>query len=105
MRPMTSLLLIASLALPVLSLAQDNLHESRYEYSNGDELIVRWGETGYQPSGPAPDFAQLDRDGNGHISADEARGYTLLANDFKMADSNRDGRVSAAEYQRWKNLP
>lgn len=94
--------LVASICLPAMSLPQDGTRETRYQRSDGDELIVRSGATGYQPSGPAPDFGQLDHDGNGYISVAEARGHALLANDFKMADANRDGRISAAEYARWK---
>jgi len=78
--------------------------ETRYPQQGG-ELIVRWGDTGYRPSGAAPDFAQLDTNGDGSISAEEASGYALLANDFKMADANRDGRVSRREYERWVSHP
>lgn len=104
MRSLPCFLLAACIALPALAFAQENPHETRYQRSDGD-LIVRWGETGYQHSGPAPEFAQLDSNGDGMISAEEAKGYALLANDFQMADSNRDGRISAAEYSRWKARP
>ncbi|WP_440223109.1 hypothetical protein ACQQ2N_18840 [Dokdonella sp. MW10] len=78
--------------------------EARFQQQNGD-LIVRYGETGYKPSGPAPAFEQLDTDGNGSISESEAAGYALLANDFIKADANRDGRVSKREYERWTANP
>ncbi len=79
--------------------------EARYPQQNGADLIVRYGDTGYKPSGPAPAFEQLDTDGNGSISESEAAGYALLANDFIKADANRDGRVSKREYERWTANP
>lgn len=69
------------------------------------QVIVRSAGTGYTPSGPAPDFTQLDSNGNGSIDHTEASGYKLLANDFRMADSNQDGRVSRREYTRWASMP
>ena len=68
-------------------------------------VTVRSAGTGYTPSGPAPDFSQLDTNGNGSIDASEAIGYKLLANDFRMADSNRDGRISKREYAHWMSMP
>lgn len=104
MRTVSRLLLVACILSPALAVAQDHQHETRYSRADG-ELIVRWGGTGYQPSGPAPDFARLDTNADGHVTTDEARGYALLANDFIRADTNRDGRISAAEYERWNSLP
>ena len=68
-------------------------------------VTVRSAGTGYTPSGAAPEFSQLDSNGNGSIDATEAVGYKLLANDFRMADSNRDGRISNREYAHWKSMP
>lgn len=80
--------------------------QSNSEYRSDDGLlIVRSAGTGYTPSGPAPDFAQLDSDGDGSIDNAEAAGYKLLANDFRMADSNHDGKVSKREYERWASMP
>lgn len=42
-------------------------------------------------------FAEMDRDGNGAISAGEAEG-TWLAEIFTIADLNGDGMVELAEY-------
>ena len=42
-------------------------------------------------------FAEMDRDGNGAISAGEAEG-TWLAEIFTIADLNGDGMVEMAEY-------
>jgi hypothetical protein len=79
---------------------------SATDYSSGQRVIVRSsGETSYRPSGPAPSFDVLDINQDGTISEDEAVGYALLANDFQMADSNRDKRVSRREYERWAARP
>ena len=50
--------------------------------------------------GPAPTFEQLSGGGKS-ISADQAVAYPPLANDFINADTNRNGKVSKAEYARW----
>ena len=47
-----------------------------------------------------PPFSQLAGKGKS-ITPEQAAAYPLLANDFDYADSNRDGRISEAEYARW----
>lgn len=71
-----------------------------FQTSRG-ELIVNTGQPAPRDFGPPPPFAQLDRRGVGWLSADDAAAYPPLANDFIYADSNRDGRISKAEYERW----
>ncbi len=93
---------LASLA--ACSMAAMAQADSEYRSDDG-LLIVRSAGTGYTPSGPAPDFAQLDSNGDGSIDNAEAAGYKLLANDFRMADSNHDGKVSKREYERWAAMP
>lgn len=51
-------------------------------------------------SGPAPSFEQLAHGGKS-ISESQASAYPLLANDFKYADRNHDGRISKSEYEAW----
>ncbi|MCP4514623.1 MAG: hypothetical protein GY824_05255 [Delftia sp.] len=51
-------------------------------------------------AGPAPDFATLSG-GKKSITEAQAAAYPPLANDFEYADSNRNGSISKAEYQRW----
>jgi len=97
---------VLPLALAALACASAaSAQETRVPREGGDLIVRSSGETGYKPSGPAPAFAQLDADGNGSISHDEATGYALLANDFIKADANRDGRVSKREYERWAAQP
>ena len=63
------------------------------------QVTVNSGPAPAKPSGPAPDFASFA--GGKAITPEDASKYPLLANDFQYADSNRDGRVSKSEYQRW----
>jgi hypothetical protein len=54
--------------------------------------------------GPAPPFEQLSGGSKG-ITEDQAIAYPPLANDFIHADTNRDGKISKSEYDRWTKLP
>lgn len=84
--------------------AQDT-HTTTYQTTQGP-LIVNWGQPAPRDAGPAPAWAQLDANGDGSVDAQEAAlGYLLLANDFKLADSNRNGRISESEYSRWSSAP
>lgn len=90
---------IATLLLASASAsAQDR--STTYQTPQG-ELIVNSGQPQPRDYGPAPPFAQLDRNGSGYIGSDQADAYPPLANDFINADGNRDGRISRAEYERW----
>jgi hypothetical protein len=51
-------------------------------------------------AGSPPPFEQLAGGGKA-ITPEQAAAYPLLANDFDYADSNRNGKISAAEYARW----
>jgi hypothetical protein len=82
--------------------AQDGADARTAVYPTADgKLVVHSSQPGPESSGPAPAFAQLDRRGAGYLTAEDAGGYPLLANDFIYADSNHDGRISRAEYERW----
>lgn len=86
----------------VTAFAQDGSDKQTAVYPTTDgPLIVHTGQPAPQNSGPAPAFAALDHRGAGYLSSEDAAGYPLLANDFIYADSNRDGRISRAEYARW----
>ena len=54
--------------------------------------------------GPAPPFEQLSGGSKG-ITEEQAAAYPPLANDFIHADTNRDGKISKSEYERWTKLP
>ncbi|MFK2905533.1 hypothetical protein ISP17_16350 [Dyella ginsengisoli] len=64
------------------------------------EVTVRSALPPPAPTMAAPAFEQLSGGGK-FISTDQANAYPPLANDFDYADSNRDHRISAAEYARW----
>lgn len=102
MKTVFSRLLLAAMAAGLVA----NAYAQNDSMSNSStHVTVRSAGTGYTPSGPAPEFSQLDTDGNGSIDANEAVGYKLLANDFRMADSNHDGRISKREYTHWSSMP
>jgi hypothetical protein len=95
--------ILVPLALTCLSaIAQDTTDRQTAVYPTEEgKLVVHSSQPGPRPAGPPPAFAELDRRGVGYLSAEDAAGYSLLANDFIYADSNRDGRISRAEYERW----
>jgi hypothetical protein len=99
----TPLLPLAALVLGAFSIAA--FAQSEPMPAQSGQVIVRSAGTGYTPSGPAPAFSQLDTNADGRIDANEAPGYALLANDFRMADSNHDGQVSQRENERWTAMP
>jgi len=74
----------------------------RTELQTRDGTVeVRWGRTDVPTPGPKPPFAELDRDHNGRIDESEALGWAGLANDFILADRDRNGSISPREYQHW----
>ena len=77
--------------------------QASYQTPQG-ELTVRSTPAPAPQIGPAPDFAQLSAGGKGVTEA-QAVAYPPLANDFLHADSNRNGSISKAEYQRWARQP
>lgn len=80
--------------------AQQDSHTTTFETAEGP-LTVTSGQPAPRSYGPPPSFAQLDRRGAGYLTGAEADAYPPLGNDFIYADSNRDGRISKAEYDRW----
>ena len=45
-----------------------------------------------------PSFTELDKDGDGYISASEAGAHEWLAANFAKADTDQDGRLSPSEF-------
>lgn len=58
-----------------------------------NEPVVEEGE-GIQPS-----FAEVDADGDGRISEEEAANYEALAEYFPYVDENNDGYLSDTEFE------
>lgn len=97
-----STLLAAALALSCGdAFAQgDDARTTTFQTPQGT-LVVHTSQPPPASYGPPPAFAQLDRRHAGWLDSADADAYPPLANDFIHADSNRDGRVSKAEYARW----
>jgi len=49
-------------------------------------------------------FRAADTNGDGYLSAEELRRYPFLAKEFERIDNNGDGRISLAEFQRARLL-
>lgn len=49
-----------------------------------------------------PDFNELDQDGNGMISQQEAHDQPQLQQDFQQADANGDGNIDQQEYEQYR---
>lgn len=69
--------------------------------AKGNRTTITWGPAATPPAQAEPDFAMLDRNGDGALSLDETAPHRLLHSDFDFADSNRDGSLSPRELQRW----
>jgi hypothetical protein len=81
--------------------AAEELSTKTWTNREGDQTTLRSGQPDMRDFGPPPDFASLDRNGDGAIDAGESHGYQMLYIDFEFADHNRDKRVSQREYARW----
>ncbi|MEO8810553.1 MAG: hypothetical protein ABI386_09940 [Rhodanobacter sp.] len=86
---------------PATSSAMNGSSSSSATYQTPQGQVVVNSSPAPAPTiGQAPDFKQLSGGGKG-ISAEQADAYPALANDFLNADSNKDGKISKAEYDRW----
>lgn len=101
-------LLAGSLLFAGASLAQDSpapaasaaaTDSATFNTSQG-EVVINSVPAPAPTVAPAPEFKQLAAGGKS-ISEAQAASYPPLANDFLNADSNKDGKISAAEYARW----
>lgn len=52
--------------------------------------------------GSPPSFRQLAKNDK-YITESDASAFPPLANDFLHADSNRNGKITKSEYERWVN--
>jgi hypothetical protein len=86
-------------ALPLHAQQMPDESTAVYQTPEG-QLTVHSGQPAARRYAPPPPFEQL-ANGKSYITSADAAGYDLLANDFRYADSNHDGRVSRAEYERW----
>ena len=90
-----SALVIASLALPASVWAQDQ--ETPPPKTHGEAPPTSDVAT------PAPrSFQDLDTDGDGSISKDEAAADPALTQSFGTLDQDADGKLTSAEYQAYR---
>jgi Ca2+-binding EF-hand superfamily protein len=60
-----------------------------------------YADTGTTNERSKAEFKSLDIDGDGLVSKAEAAGNAEVVQAFDRADRNRDGKLSAAEYERY----
>jgi hypothetical protein len=93
-----------SSAMPAAPMPEQGTNTAAGQTASGQtpqgELTVHSAPAPAPTIGPAPSFEQLSGGGKA-ITEDQAIAYLPLANDFINADSNRNGSVSKAEYERW----
>jgi Ca2+-binding EF-hand superfamily protein len=58
-----------------------------------------WAAQDLDPQDRRAAFRQLDADGDGWISVEEAAAYPEVAANFEKADRDRDGRLSFEEFE------
>lgn len=106
--PLYGCLLAGSMLFAGASLAQDNPAPAVSTAATGSatfntpqgEVVVNSVPAPAPTIAPPPAFEQLAAGGK-NITAEQASAYPPLANDFLNADSNKNGRISEAEYARW----
>ena len=113
LRPLmsASLLTLATLSLSSAAFAQHNPATPPDASMQRTEPPVN-DQRGDSRTRPAPGntvgtatFADLDANGDGKISRDEAALDALLAANFSIHDLNGDGALSPTEYQAGQNKP
>jgi len=106
--PLYGALLAGSLLFAGAGLAQVNPAAAASAAATGSatfntpqgEVVVNSVPAPAPTIAPAPSFQQLAAGGKG-ITEEQASAYPPLANDFLNADSNKNGKISEAEYARW----
>ena len=101
-------LLTAGLLSAGACLAQDNPAPAASATATGTatfntpqgEVVINSTPAPAPTIAPPPSFQQLAAGGKS-ITEEQASAYAPLANDFLNADSNKNGKISEAEYARW----
>jgi len=109
--PLISTILAGALLCAGTALAQDNpapaastttasgADSATFNTPQG-EVVINSVPAPAPTIAPPPEFKQLAGGGKS-ITEEQAASYPPLANDFLNADSNKNGKISAAEYARW----
>ncbi len=71
---------------------------STWAWAGSDSETRTTQQVESQISASVPDFSQLDADGNGALTANEAENSPELASQWKEYDENEDGRLNRAEF-------
>lgn len=50
----------------------------------------------------APEWSESDTNRDGYLTKDELVPFPTLGRDFEAIDTDRDGRISEAEYREWR---
>ncbi len=82
---------------------QKVIGSTTFTSSKGAKVTINSQTQAPPEAGPPPAFSKLAGASGHSITRAEASAYPPLANDFEYADSNKNGRISKAEYTRWKN--
>ena len=92
--------LITTLAFSGAAFANDNAHETSKdrEAQTLKQVDTEMGSA----EGTKERFKQLDKNGDGVLSAGEAEADTQLNAMFLDVDDNDDGQLSSEEFSQWK---
>ena len=66
--------------------------DTLYDPPEANDPVVEEGE------GIEPSFAEVDTDGDGQISEEEAADYEAVADNFQFVDEDNDGYLSDVEF-------
>lgn len=83
------------------ALSESGMTSTTFRSADGSIVTVNAGMPEASPASPPPPFTRLDSNHDHAVDKTEASDYPPLANDFDYADSNHNGKISAAEYTRW----
>ena len=91
-KPLFAALVAAAFAFPLAANAGGGTHKH-----TGDKTASAAPANGANDGGAAAMFTSMDKNGDGFVSKDEAKGTPHEA-DFASLDKNRDGKLSKDEH-------
>lgn len=81
--------------------APTNEQTTEFASPEGNVTLRSGQEEAIIPKDAPKTLAELDANGDGVLTLDEARPSVARTAEFEHADLNRDGRVTQAEFDRW----
>ena len=94
-------LLVLALWPRASAYAQDATGTATLKDAAGNTVIVTSHHARPAQEDLQAEFAAFDTNGDGGISASEARADKYLARSFRVLDANRDGRLQFEEVKEW----